>query len=177
MKSNKSLNNKEVHLNDEEFIVSKTDLRGNLIYANRTFMQISQYSEDQILYKNHNIIRHPDMPKAVFNLLWKTLKSGKEFFGFVKNNCADGSYYWVLANITPQYDHNKDHIGYLSVRRKPPVSAIRTISDVYVQMKNLEAKAATPKEAIAKSTEFLEQHLRQLNTDYQSYVINLFHSK
>lgn len=94
----------EVRLADDEFIVSKTDPKGRITYANRTFMKISGFAEPELLGIQHNVVRHPDMPRAVFKLLWETLERGEEFFGYVKNLCRDGSFYWVLANITPDYD-------------------------------------------------------------------------
>ena len=88
---NVTLIDEEIIMADEEFIVSKTDLRGNITYVNRTFMEIALLNEEQLLGKNHNIIRHPDMPKGVFKFLWQTLKDENEFFGFVKNLRSDGT--------------------------------------------------------------------------------------
>ena len=92
---------KEITFSDNILIVSKTDLRGNITYANRHFMRISNFPEAALLGKPHNIIRHSDMPRGVYYAMWKTLKAKQEFFGFVKNLTADGDYYWVFANVTP----------------------------------------------------------------------------
>ncbi len=172
-----TLINEEVCMADEEFIVSKTDLRGYITYANRTFMEMAQYQEDQLLSVNHNIIRHPDMPKGVFKFVWMTIKKEKEFFGFVKNLRRDGRFYWVFANITPEYDENGKLSGYLSVRRKPPVSAIEAIEPIYQQMLEIEKSASSDKVAEEKSIEFLQQQLESLNVEYQDLVISLFNSK
>lgn len=169
--------NEEVRMADDEFIVSKTDLRGYLTYANRTFMEMAQYPEEQLLNVNHNIIRHPDMPKGVFKFVWMTIKKEREFFGFVKNLCRDGRYYWVFANITPEYDENGKLSGYLSVRRKPPVSAIEAIEPIYQKMLQIEKTASSDKVAEEKSIEFLQQQLESLNVEYQDLVISLFNSK
>jgi len=166
----------EVCMADEEFIVSKTDLRGHITYANRTFMEMAQYPEEQLLNVNHNIIRHPDMPKGVFKLVWMTIKKEKEFFGFVKNISRDGRYYWVFANITPEYDEQGKLSGYLSVRRKPPASAIE-IEPIYQQMLQLEKAESSDKIAEEKSIAFLQQQLKSLNVEYQDLVISLFNSK
>ena len=123
-------NNHEVVLTDNEFIVSKTDAKGRITYVNRVFMRIAGYSEQELLQQPHSIIRHPDMPRGVFYYLWKTLQEGHEFFGFVKNLCADGSYYWVFANITPDYDRDDRLMGYYSVRRKPSPQAIETVTPI-----------------------------------------------
>lgn len=173
----KNLVNEEVRMGDEEFIVSKTNTRGHIIYANRVFMEMSLLTEDQLININHNIIRHPDMPKGVFRYVWSTLKKGQEFFGYVKNLRSDGRYYWVFANITPEYDHNGKLSGYLSVRRKPPVSAIKVIEPIYQEMLKIEKSAASDKLAVEHSLEFLQQKLKSLNLEYQDMVINLFNGK
>lgn len=167
----------EICMGDEQFIVSKTDLRGYLTYANRTFMEMSALSEDKLLNFNHNVIRHPDMPKGVFKFVWMTIKKEKEFFGFVKNLRSDGRYYWVFANITPEYDVNGKLSGYLSVRRKPPISALDVIEPIYEKMLEIEKSASSDKIAEDKSIAFLQQQLENLNVDYQDFVINLFNSK
>lgn len=167
----------EVLMDEEEFIVSKTDLKGNITYANRVFMEIALYSEAEILFKNHNIIRHPDMPKGVFKFVWITIKREQEFFGFVKNLRADGRYYWVFANITPEYDINGKLSGYLSVRRKPPASAIKTIEPIYKQMIQIEKRASSSKLAEEQSITFLQQQLEALKVDYQDLVISLFNAE
>ena len=167
----------EVFMGDEEFIVSKTDLRGYIIYANRTFMEMALYSEDQLLNINQNIIRHPDMPKGVFKSLWTKIKKGEEFFGYIKNLRCDGRYYWVFANITPEYDENGKLSAYFSVRRKPPASAIDTIIPIYQKMLEIEHSESSDKIAEEKSIAFLQQQLDQLNIGYQDFVINLFNAK
>lgn len=172
-----SLIDEEVCMGDEQFIVSKADLRGYLTYANRTFMEMALLSEDQLLNVNHNIIRHPDMPKGVFKFLWMTIKKEQEFFGYVKNLRSDGRYYWVFANITPEYDENGKLSGYLSVRRKPSVAAIDVIEPIYQQMLQIEKSASSDKIAEEKSIAFLQQQLESLNVEYQNFVISLFNGK
>lgn len=176
-KINKPIINEEIRMNSEEFIVSKTDLKGHIIYANRIFMEIALYTEKDVLFKNHNIIRHPDMPKGVFKFLWQTIKKEKEFFGFVKNLRNDGRYYWVFANITPEYDAQGKLSGYLSVRRCPPISAIETIEPIYQKMLKIEKESASNKEAEKNSISYLQQQLAELNVNYQEFVINLFEAE
>jgi len=172
-----SLVDEEVIMEEEEFIVSKTDLRGNLIYANRTFMRIALYPENKLLGQPHSIMRHPDMPKGVFKLLWQTIKKGDEFFGFVKNICSDGRYYWVFANVTPAYDQQNRPVGYLSVRRKPPLSAINVIKPIYQKMLQIERSENSDKVAEQKSIAYLQSELDKLQLNYQQFVINLFNAK
>jgi len=85
----------------DQIIVSKTDLTGHLTYANELFLGIARYAEDEVLGQPHSLVRHPDMPRAIFDLLWETLKAGREIFAFVINRGKDGSHYWVLAHVTP----------------------------------------------------------------------------
>lgn len=164
----------EIKLNDGEFIVSKTDTAGRITYANRVFMEIALYPEDQLLGIQHNIIRHPDMPRGVFRFLWNTIETGQEFFGFVKNLCADGRYYWVFANVTADYDEQGKLTGYLSVRRKPPQKAIDAVTPIYKAMLEIENNSASKKTAPDESIAYLVQQLEEMQTDYQSLVLGLF---
>lgn len=126
--------NKEKKLREGDFIVSKTDTKGVITYGNEIFIEMSEYTEDELLGTPHSIIRHPDMPRVVFKLLWDTISQGKEIFAFVKNLSKSGSYYWVFTNVTPSYDRKGNIIGYYSVRRKPSDNAIKTIEGIYNQL-------------------------------------------
>lgn len=159
---------------DEDFIVSKTDPSGRITYANRIFMEIAGYSEEQLLGVQHNLIRHPDMPRGVFRFMWSTLKSGEEFFGFAKNLCADGSFYWVFANITPDYDKDGVLQGYYSVRRNPPRSALDVIEPIYKEMLVIE-KQCSVKEAPDKSLGYLVDLVKQSGAgSYNKLVMDLY---
>jgi len=172
MKNRVIPNNQEVRLTDDSIIVSKTDVKGCLTYANRAFMQISGYKESEILGKQHNIVRHPDMPRAVFNLLWNDIKQGKECFAYVKNLCKNGDYYWVLANITPDYEAGRRVCGYFSVRRKPKPEALVSIIPLYQQMLAAE-QATNTKNAIAAGTEVLTTHIQTRKQDYEAFILSL----
>jgi len=162
----------EHSLTQDSFIVSKTDAKGRITYANRTFMHISGYSERELLGQQHNILRHPDMPRAAFQLLWDTIKQGRECFAFVKNLARDGSFYWVFANITPDYDENHEICGYFSVRRMPRREAINAIEPIYQEMLAAEQAAGT-REAIAAGTQVLLSRLQQGNIEYEPFVLGL----
>lgn len=164
--------NVERVMREEDFIVSKTDLSGRITYGNRIFQEFAGYSEEELLGTQHNIIRHPDMPRAAFQLAWDTIQSEKEFFAFVKNMSKDGSFYWVFTHITPSYDRTGKVIGYLSVRRKPNPSAVELISGIYKQMCDIE-KQAGPKEGIAASTQFLLDIIEEKGTTYEQLVLAL----
>ncbi|TBX20410.1 aerotaxis receptor Aer [Bowmanella sp. JS7-9] len=166
-------NSREITFDRQELIVSKTDLRGKLTYANRVFMRVSNFSEADLLGKDHSIIRHPDMPRGVFYGLWKALKSGQEFFGFVKNITSDGHYYWVFANITPDVV-NGEKVGFFSVRRTAPKGALQVIEDIYRQMRDKE-KGFPPAQAPEASWNWMVQNvLETRNQSYEQFVIELY---
>lgn len=159
-------------MREGDFIVSKTDLKGLITYGNRTFIEYSGYSSQELLGANHNIIRHPDMPRAAFKLLWDTISTGKEFFAYVKNMAKDGSFYWVFANVTPDFDTNGNIIGYFSVRRKPRESAIATISEVY-RLMVAEEQRQGGKDGMAASTALLLKILADKGVSYEELVLSL----
>lgn len=134
-------------LREDDFIVSKTDLQGKIVYVNKIFMEFAEYSEDELLGKPHNIIRHEQMPKAVFKLLWDRIKNKEEIFAFVLNKTKKGNDYWVYANVTASLNENGEIIGYYSVRRKPNEKALEIIKPLYAKMlqteKNGDVNAST----------------------------------
>jgi PAS domain S-box-containing protein len=162
----------ELVMRDEDFIVSKTDLKGHITYANKVFIEFSGFAENEFIGKQHNVIRHPDMPRAVFKLLWDHLQSGREIFAYVKNICKDGSYYWVLANVTPSVDDVGKVVGYYSVRRRPNPKAVRIVNEIYKRMLAEEAKAGT-RDAIEASTRYLNGLLAEKGVSYEQFVLQL----
>lgn len=119
------------------------------------------------------MIRHPDMPRGVFYLLWDRLTQGQEFFGYMKNSCKNGDYYWVFANVTPSYDTNGELVGYFSVRRQPSQSALATIQPIYAEMLAVEKHAGNNKVATQASVKVLEDKLREINTDYEDFILEI----
>ncbi|XAW88387.1 PAS domain-containing protein [Vibrio sp. CDRSL-10 TSBA] len=105
----------EVTFSKDEQLVSVTDKRGVIRYANKEFCRVAGFEESELVGKNHNIVRHPDMPKAAFSDMWAKLQAGLEWRGAVKNRCKDGRYYWVDAFVTPVFE-NGELTGYQSVR-------------------------------------------------------------
>lgn len=156
-------------------IISKTDPAGRITYANRTFMRISNFSERDLLGVQHNIVRHPDMPRGTYRLMWDTLKAGEEFFAFVKNMTADGHFYWVFANVTADLDNGERVKGYFSVRRQAPKNAIREITDLYEQMRRVEQQAG-PANAPEASMAWLQDQLRARDVTYDRLVLDLYQS-
>ena len=118
MKINLPVINEEVAVPEGEVIISITNTKGVISYINQSFEDISGFTKEELLGKSHNIVRHPDMPPEAFDDLWKTLKAGKPWLGLVKNRCKNGSYYWVEAYVSPNYESG-ELTGYQSVRVKP----------------------------------------------------------
>ncbi|MCB1760456.1 MAG: PAS domain-containing protein [Gammaproteobacteria bacterium] len=172
MKPNITPNDTEHTLNADDFIVSKTDPKGRILYCNRIFMRLAGYKEAELLGKQHNIIRHPDMPRTVFQLLWDTVQKGEEFFGYIKNLSRDGGFYWVFANVTPSYDPQGQLVGYYSVRRKPEAKALDVITPLYGEMLAAE-KAAGPKQAMEAAKKILHQRLSATGTTYEHFVLEI----
>lgn len=159
-------------MREDDFIVSKTTAKGVITYGNPIFIEFSGYTEEELLGTQHNIIRHPDMPRSAFKLVWETIEAGREFFGYVKNMSKDGSYYWVFTHITPDFDQNKKIVGYTSVRRFPKREAISKIEPVYRQMLAAE-RAAGARDAIAAGTQVLVDLLQQTGMSYEELVFSL----
>lgn len=130
MKQNLPVTDIEVFLNESRPIVTRTDLQGKILYANPEFIRISGFSENELLGKDHNIVRHPSMPPAAFADLWATIKRGQAWQGLVKNRCKDGAFYWVKAYVSPVYEHGQ-HVGYMSVRTAPTLSEKEHANELY----------------------------------------------
>jgi methyl-accepting chemotaxis protein len=133
-------NSNEYTLSETDLLVTKTDLDGILIYANEDFVRVSGYENEQaLLGKSHEIVIHPDMPKQVLNDIWNSLKVKRPWTGLIKNHRPDGTYFWVLANITPNYE-NGVHVGYMAVRTKPTAAQIEKAEKAYQLFKSGKAR-------------------------------------
>lgn len=157
---------KEMQEND--FIVSKTDLKGRIIYCNKIFMQMAEYSEEELLGKPHSIIRHPDMPKAVFKYLWDVIPTRQEVFAYVVNKTKNGNDYWVYANITATVDVNGKIVDYYSVRRKPNPKALEVIIPLYKKMIEVEKSSG-----VDASFKVLTDILKEKGASYDELIISL----
>ena len=131
----------EVEFADDIQLVSTTDLKGDITYANPAFCQVAGYRLEEMLGQHHNLVRHPDMPKAAFADLWAHLQAGKPWRGMVKNRCKDGRYYWVDAYVTPIYEDGK-MVGYQSVRCRPAAEHKARASQMYKTLKARETGSA-----------------------------------
>ncbi len=167
-KPNITPTNIETLMNKDDFIVSKTDTKGIITYCNRIFMDMAGYEENELLGKNHNIIRHPDMPRVAFKLVWDTIQAGNEIFAFVKNLRKDGGFYWVFTHITADYDTNGNIVGYTSVRRAPNRSAVDAIIPLYAQM--IQAEQSGGMDVGGK---ILFDFLDANNIEYEPLILSL----
>lgn len=153
----------------DELIVSKTDLKGAITYANQVFCRVSGYTEEELLGRPHSLIRHPDMPRAVFKLLWDELAAGREVFAYVLNLAADGAHYWVLAHVTPTQRAGRV-IGYHSNRRLPDRRAIRRATDLYSALLTEERAVPDRHTGLTRSWALLEATLAEQRTTYPELV-------
>jgi PAS domain S-box-containing protein len=158
---------------DDEIIVSKTDLRGRITYVNDVFVRVSGYSERQLMGAAHNIIRHPDMPRSVFKLLWDTIQQKEEIFAYVLNLANDGVGYWVFAHVTPSYDTTGEHVGYHSNRRVPYPDALSNVKSLYTDLLKEERRHASSAAATAAGYALLQEVLASKQTDYAQLVFGL----
>ncbi len=163
---------KERALHDDDFIVSKTDLKGRILYGNRIFIELSGYSERELLSEQHSIVRHPEMPRGVFKLMWEMLGRKKEMFAYLKNMSKDGGFYWTFGHVTPSFDDRGNVTGYYSVRRKPKAAAIPVIVGLYRAMLEQERKAGE-QGAPDASLNYLNHFLEQRGVSYEEFVLGL----
>lgn len=155
---------------DEDIIVSKTDTKGRITYVNDVFCSVGEYTEDELLGKPHSIIRHPDMPRAIFALLWQRLKAGEEIFAFVKNLAKSGDHYWVFAHVTPSFDRQGTISGFHSNRRSVPRSALGFVEGLYRDMLAAEQGAGDPSRGVEASMQLLERYLAERGGVYDAFV-------
>jgi len=139
VRKNLPITNNEQKMKHDDILVSRTDLKGHITYANKAFCKIAGYTHEELLGKAHNIVRHPDMPPSAFQDLWDTVKTGTPWTGIVKNRCKNGDFYWVVANVSPEYDSNGRISGYNSVRTAPAPKQISAADALYERVNSGEA--------------------------------------
>lgn len=162
----------ETHFGEDEIIVSKTDRHGIITYANDVFIRVSGYAEEELLGQPHSIIRHPHMPRTVFQLLWDTIQQGHEIFAYVLNLAKNGSHYWVLAHVTPTFDGQGQIVGYHSNRRCPRPSAVRAVQPLYDRLRAEEERRGK-KDGVTAGTALLGEQLATLGKTYDEFIWSL----
>jgi len=161
--------NEEITISPKKTIVSRTDKKGIIQFANDYFMDIAGYNADELYGQPHNVIRHPDMPKVIFKLLWDNLKKGEDMRAIIKNLAKDGRYYWVITNFHTLKDEDGNIIGYYARRKAVPQFVKEEIEKLYKTLKELEDQGG-----IEASEKYLNEWLKQHNTTFQDYVESLF---
>lgn len=158
----------------DQIIVSKTDPKGRLTYVNKTFIDIAGYNEEELLGQPHSIIRHPDMPRCIFRLLWETIESRREIFAYVVNLCKNGDHYWVLAHVTPSYNADGQLQGFHSNRRVPNRKVLdTTILPLYRQLCAEEERHKNKKDGMRSATIMLGSLLREREVEYDEFIFSL----
>ncbi|SEH27419.1 PAS domain-containing protein [Magnetospirillum fulvum] len=157
----------------DDIIVSKTDPKGRIIYANEVFLSIAGYTEDEILGAPHSIIRHPEMPRCVFKLLWDTIESGKEIFAYVVNRAKNGDHYWVLAHVTPTFDSSGKIISYHSNRRSPRREAVAKAEALYRELLAIEQAHSDRKAGMDAAFQAMVSKLQAAGLPYDEFVFTL----
>jgi len=160
-------------LGEHDLIVSKTDLRGYITYANDVFLDISEFKLSEMMGKPHNLVRSRAMPRSAFKLVWDKLGRGEEVFAYVVNRTKNDNHYWVFAHITPSYDTEGEVIGFHSNRRRPNPEALAKISKLYDAVLQEEAKHKNGKQSLAAGTALLDQMIGTTGMDYDEYVLSL----
>jgi PAS domain S-box-containing protein len=163
---------KEIKFSKKKFIVSKTDLKGKIIFINKNFSEISGYDEAELVGVPHNIVRHPDMPRAIFFLIWQSLKSGQPISGVIKNLAKTGEYYWVIAELEPKFNPKGEIVALTAFRRAAPQDVIDTIEELYATMLAIEKK-----HGMEKSLTYLDAFLEEHELSYNEFIEELIKPK
>ena len=162
----------EINFSKKRFIVSKTDVKGNIIFVNKNFTEISGYSEAELIGEPHNILRHPDMPRAVFYLVWQNLLAGRTISGVVKNLAKDGRYYWVVADFEAKLNSDGSVNALTAFRRSAPQNVIDTTEELYASLLAIEKK-----HGMEKSLIYLQGFLEEANLTYDEFIFELIRPK
>jgi len=170
----KSVTGVQRDFEENEIIVSKTDLKGHLTYVNDVFLRLASYTEKEVLGQPHNMIRHPDMPRCIFKILWDSIQSNSEIFAYVVNRAKNGDHYWVLAHVTPSRDSSGNIIGYHSNRRvAKPETLNNIIIPLYRELSALENAHANRKEGLNASVEKVMGLLADKKMEVNEYFLSI----
>jgi len=157
----------------DRIVVSKTNVKGHITYANNVFLNLAEYDADEVVGKPHSIIRSRAMPRCVFKLLWDRLGDKREVFAYVVNKSKNGDHYWVFAHVTPSMDVEGNVVSFHSNRRVASPEAIEKVSALYAQLLEIEHGAGNRKEGLEKSFAALNQILKEKGVDYDEFVLTL----
>ena len=164
---------KERLMGDDEVIVSKTNAKGHITYANDVFLKIADYTMEEVMDKPHSLVRHPDMPRCVFKLLWDYISQGKEIFAYVVNRAKNGDHYWVFAHVTPSFDEKGNIVGYHSNRRKPRQEAVDAVSGLYKMLIKEEQRHKNRKDGMNSAFKMLVNILEEKGVSYDEFILSI----
>lgn len=169
-----SSSDEEVRFDPDEIIVSKTDLTGRITYGNSVFVRVSGYARSELIGVQHSILRHEDMPRCVFKLLWDRIAEGQEVFAYVKNRTKSGAYYWAFAHVTPNFGVDGQVDGYHSSRRVPDRRIVEDkIIPLYKQLMAIERRASDRKQGLKDSYRALLGLLDEKGVEYNEFIFSL----
>jgi PAS domain S-box-containing protein len=165
--------NEEIRLDPKRYIVSKTDAKGMITYGNDYFVEISGYTESELIKQPHNIIRHPDMPKVVFKLMWDRIQSGKQIMAVVKNLAKDGRYYWVVTEFESKTDKlTNEIIGYTAFRKAGTKDSVKIVEPLYTKLIQIEET-----NGIEAAEQYLLGFLEDKGVSYDEFIDNIVGNK
>ncbi|CAA6823257.1 MAG: SIGNAL-TRANSDUCTION SENSOR PROTEIN-PAS/PAC domain [uncultured Sulfurovum sp.] len=158
----------EIIFSKKQFIISKTDIEGNILFVNQNFCNITGYKYDELIGEPHSVLRHPDMPKAIFYMIWKSLLAGMEVSAIIKNVAKSGKYYWVIADFSMQRNKYGKLETFTSFTRHAPAYVSEGIQELYDNMNYSERKTG-----IEGSLCYLETFLKEKHLSYNEYLEEL----
>jgi PAS domain S-box-containing protein len=159
---------REIKLNPKDMLVSKTDPRGVITYGNTNFVKVSGYKENELINSPHNILRHPDMPKAVFYLMWESIKNGKNIMAVVKNLAKNGDHYWVTTDFDIQRGRDGNIRNYIAYRHAAPKNVIKVIEPIYQKLLEIEKE-----HGMDASMDYFEGFLQEKKMSYHQFIEDL----
>jgi PAS domain S-box-containing protein len=164
---------RECPFGEEELIVSKTNLKGHITYANDVFVRLSKYPPKDVIGAPHSLIRHPSMPRCIFKLLWDTIQAKKEIFAYVVNMAKDGDHYWVFAHVTPTLDEQMNVTGFHSNRRKPNPEQVTKIKELYGALLAEEGRHDSRKDGMLRGYDMLMATLKNKGLEYDEFIFSI----
>jgi PAS domain S-box-containing protein len=162
----------EIKVSSKEFIVSKTDEHGNILYANEFFSQVTGYEQSEVVGRPHNILRHPDMPSCIFFLMWQRIRNGQNITAVVKNLAKSGKYYWVTTDFEIQRDLVSNNVNYIAFRRSASKKVIETVTPLYATLLEIEKK-----HGLEASLVYLQGYLDERHTTFDDYMDSIVKPK
>lgn len=164
----------EQYFSESEIIVSKTDLKGRITYCNDICRDIAGFKRDELIGQPHSILRHPDMPRTVFKLLWDAIMAQREIFAYVVNRTKCGDHYWVFAHVTPSLNERGEPVGYHSNRRVPNRQVLESvIIPTYRTLREIEQKPSNRKQGLEDGVAALTGILKNKRVSYDEFVLSL----